>query len=80
MSGVQAFETCIGNRAPFVQATRASRSVQIRAAQSNDEGLDVEQLVKDLQDRVRVARDARTPKTYTLDRELTDAVCCSGIE
>ncbi|KAL3159929.1 hypothetical protein ABBQ38_010323 [Trebouxia sp. C0009 RCD-2024] len=33
------------------KAARASRSLQIRAARSDDEGLDVEQLVKDLQDR-----------------------------
>ena len=59
MSGLQAFEASTGDRAPFVQATRASRTLQIRAAQSSDEGLDVEQLVKDLQDRVRVARTGR---------------------
>lgn len=35
-----------------LQAVRASKSLQVRAAQSTDEGLDVEQLVKDLQDRV----------------------------
>lgn len=33
------------------KATRASKSLQVRAAQSSDEGLDVEQLVKDLQNR-----------------------------
>lgn len=35
-----------------MQATRASKSLQVRAAQSTDEGVDVEQIVKDLQDRV----------------------------
>lgn len=33
--------------------TRASKNLQVRAAQSSDSGVDVEQIVKDLQDRVR---------------------------
>lgn len=50
----------------FLQATRASKSLQVRAAQSSDEGLDVEQLVKDLQNRVRRRNTSRSSRSSAL--------------
>lgn len=38
-----------------MQVTRASKNLQVRAAKSTDEGVDVEQIIKDLQDRVRAS-------------------------
>lgn len=40
------------------QVTRAARNLQVRAARSTDEGVDVEQIIKDLQDRVSTRSEA----------------------
>lgn len=68
----------------FLQATRASKSLQVRAAQSSDEGLDVEQLVKDLQNRVRCRNKSRSSRSSAMLNStsvigaLIATLCCSG--